>query len=367
MPRRAKALSPVADDAEFLRRVTLDLAGRIPSVPETRAFLDDKAADKRTKVIDQLLAGSDHPRRMEELFHVMLMERQGDHAEWSKYLRSSFAANKPWDQMVREILRAAPLDEATRGTAFFYTKRLEHVGENPIDYPGLTRDVGRLFLGQDFRCCQCHDHVYIDEYKQENFQGLHAYFVNTFLQDAAYPTVGEKPTTKKLGFASVFKKVREGDVSASARRQGDRHSVAEERRGVSEAGRPEDEASRASCVTARWRPWPRSCRPPRTPPSSRNSVNRLWFVMMGRGLVHPLDQFHADNAPSHPELLDLLAQEFVAHKFDVRWLLRELALSQTYQRSSVLPPGSTTAPAPELFLDGPGKARCRPSRCCGRC
>jgi hypothetical protein len=82
---------------------------------------------------------------------------------------------------------------------------------------------------------------------------------------------------------------------------------------------------------------------------ARSFVNRMWFVMMGRGLVHPLDQHHSDNEPSHPELLELLTDEFVAHKFDIRWLLRELALSQTYQRSSVLPEGVDYLP-PEKFL-----------------
>ena len=103
-----KKVSTVADDAEFLRRVHLDLAGRIPSLAQTRAFLQDTSANKRTKVIDQLLAGPDYARRMQEAFHVVLMERLGDHSEWSKYLRSAFEAHKPWDQMVREILKAEP-------------------------------------------------------------------------------------------------------------------------------------------------------------------------------------------------------------------------------------------------------------------
>ncbi len=81
----------------------------------------------------------------------------------------------------------------------------------------------------------------------------------------------------------------------------------------------------------------------------RNIVNRLWWAMLGRGLVHPLDLHHRRNPPSHPELLDLLAEEFVAHKFDIKWLLRELALSQTYQRSSVLPPGQDRSD-PTRFL-----------------
>src|SRR5262249_30410114 len=82
---------------------------------------------------------------------------------------------------------------------------------------------------------------------------------------------------------------------------------------------------------------------------TKNIVNRLWFLMMGRGLVHPLDLQYAGNPPSHPELLDLLAQEFAGHRFDIKWLLRELALTETYQRSSLLPEGVEDLP-PESFL-----------------
>jgi hypothetical protein len=340
--------SATADDAEFLRRIYLDLAGRIPSAREARAFLADRTPDRRSRLIDALLKGAEYPRRMQELFHAMLMERRGDHAEWTKYLRKSFATNKPWNQMAREILRAAPGDEATRGAAFFYAKRLEHYGENPIDYPGLTRDVGRLFLGRDLRCAQCHDHLFVNEYKQHDFQGLFAFFQNTYLHDPSYPTVGEKPMVQKRAFMSVFKKVkretgpripnlREFDVPRFAKGQ--------------EYIRPPD-AKTKSPGLPRFSPLERLAEQlpaADNPAFVRNIVNRMWFVMMGRGLVHPLDLHHADNPPSHPELLDLLAREFIAHNFDMKWLLRELALSTTYQRSSVLPEGQQVSPS-DRFL-----------------
>src|SRR5688500_162564 len=88
---KGAAVSALADDAAFLRRVTLDLAGTIPSAAEARKFLDDRAADRRVKLIDRLLAGPEYPRRMQEAFHVMLMERLGDNAGWSSYLRDAFA------------------------------------------------------------------------------------------------------------------------------------------------------------------------------------------------------------------------------------------------------------------------------------
>lgn len=342
--------SPVADDAEFLRRVTLDLAGRIPSADEVRRFQADTAADKRAKLVDQLLAAPEYPRRLADLFHVMLMERLGDHEEWTKFLRSSFEKNKPWDQMVREMLSPNPDDEATRGAAFYWTKRLENYGQNPVDLPALTRDVGRMFLGQDFQCCQCHDHLLVNEYKQAHFQGLFAFVGHTFIrQDVKFPAVGEKPVNKKVEFMSVF--VKEKKETGPRLPGGDEVAIPEFAKGEEFAVAPNKKerfegTPKFSPLKVLAEQLPKAD----NAAFSKNIANRLWFVMLGRGLVHPLDLHHADNPPSHPELLDLLAKEFVEHQFDIKWLLREIALSETYQRSSRLPAGVADPPLAETFL-----------------
>src|SRR5947209_20071927 len=98
------------------------------------------------------------------------------------------------------MLRADSRDTKTVGASFWISKRLENYGQNPVDYSALTRDVGRLFLGKNFQCCECHDHLFIDDYKQQHFQGLHTFFKNTFLSKG---TVAEKPPTEKHPFASV--------------------------------------------------------------------------------------------------------------------------------------------------------------------
>jgi len=193
---KGKIASPLADDAEFLRRLSLDLAGRIPSAQEARAFLQDRAADKRARLIDRLIAGPDYPRRMQELFSVMLMERLGDQPDWASYLRTSFEKNKPWDRMARELLHASSKEEAARGAAFFMSKRLENYGENPVDYPALTRDLGRLFLGVNLQCAQCHDHLFIRDYSQRDFQGLFAFVQNAYLEKPMPPAVG--PTARPV-------------------------------------------------------------------------------------------------------------------------------------------------------------------------
>ena len=345
-----KPVGAVADDAEFLRRVHLDLAGRIPSVEQTRAFLQDTSADKRARLIDRLLAGPDYARRMQEAFHVVLMERLGDHPEWTKYLYSSFEANKPWDQMVREIVRADPKNEVVKGAAFFYAKRLEHYGQNAIDYTGLTRDAGRLFLGMDLQCAQCHNHRFIKDYKQEDFQGLYAIFLNASLVDLKKPAVGEKLMTKKLGYVSVFNKVPKEtgpripggpEIEITISKKGEEFVV------------PPNPKTKFPGIP-RFSPLAKLAEQLPTVENRafvKNSVNRIWFLMMGRGIVHPLDLHHSKNPPSHPDLLKALANEFTLHHFDIKWLLREISLSQAYQRSSLLPEGQE-APAPETFWVG---------------
>ena len=340
-------ISAQADDAEFLRRVYLDLAGRIPSAAEARAFLADKAPDKRTKLIDQLLAGPEYSQRMGEWFQQMFMERLGDNADWKKYLQASFAANKPFDQMTREVLRADSRDAATKGASFFMSKRLENYGQNPVDYPALTRDIGRLFLGVDLRCAQCHDHLFIDDYKQRDFQGLYAFVQNTYLPGKS-STVGEKAMTKKVAFMSVFKKV---EHETGPRLPGGKEMpIPTFDKGKEYVGPPNPKAGdpgevKFSPLSELAKELPQA----ENPLFVRNAANRLWFTLMGRGLVHPLDLHHKGNPPSHPELLALLAEEFAQHKFDMKYLLREIALSGTYQRSSVLPSGQKKSD-PTLFL-----------------
>lgn len=339
------------DDAAFLRRIWLDLAGRIPSTTETRQFLADTSPDKRQRLVDQLLAAPTRVDRLENLFHVMLQERRGENEEWKKFLRTSFEQNKPWNQMVREILNPDDQDENLRGSAFFYTSRLKTYGQNATDWPGLTRDVGRLFLGVDLQCAECHNHLFVDDYKQVEFQGLFAVFRNLTVRGGVkFPAINQQAMTEQLEFVSVF--------DPAQRQTGPRVPFMKEfpvpPLPEAKDGKP---APKKKLTPADIGFDPLALLAADLPVAEndlfvRNIVNRLWFAMMGRGLVMPLDLFHSGNPASHPELLDLLAREFTAHNFDMNWFLRELALTRTYQRSSQLPAGTETAPPAADFLVG---------------
>src|SRR5262249_24382962 len=161
-----------ATDAEFLRRVSLDLNGTIPTAAEVRGFLADGSADRREQFVDRLLARPAYARRMAQHLDVTLMDRRKDakvaRDAWEQFLRTSLEQNKPYDQIVREILSADGSDANNRGPAKFY---LDRNFESTV----VARDIGRLFLGRDLRCAQCHDHPLVDDYKQEHFYGLLAF------------------------------------------------------------------------------------------------------------------------------------------------------------------------------------------------
>jgi hypothetical protein len=333
---RVKHTGPVAKrctDAEFLRRVMLDLNGTIPTSPEARAFIDDTSPDKREKLIDRLLNSPRYIRHMANVFDLILMERRKDKhvksPEWQQYLHQSFAANKPYNQLAREILGADGVDAKLRPAAKFY---LDREGEVNL----LTRDVGRIFFGMDLQCAQCHDHPLVDSYLQADYYGLYAFLNRSFVF-----TDSKKKNSffaEKAEGAVTFKSVFTGDAGKTRPRVPGGVQL------VEPLFTPGDEYTVKPAKNVRPIPkYSRRKNLAETTTSSnnlafqRNIVNRLWAHMMGRGLVHPVDFHHPDNPPSHPELLDLMAGEFVAMKYDIKAFLRVLALTDTYQNSFDLP------------------------------
>ncbi|CAN5456873.1 hypothetical protein BH23VER1_BH23VER1_00360 [soil metagenome] len=334
------AVADRSTDAEFLRRAHLDFAGDLPTAESVRTFLADTDPDKRTVLVDRLLADPGYSTHMADQFAVFLMERCGDDPHWRLWLESSFAENKPWDQMVREIVRADHRDEPNRGAAFFYSKRLESYGQIPTDYAGLTRDVGRLFLGIDLQCAECHNHRTVATYQQADFQGLFAAYQNIKLYQADFPAIEEGVMEGPLEFASVFNQRKK----TTAPRIPGLEEVAVETFGVEDAHLVAPDKKAKIPGIPRFSPLSHfAVQMPESPTFASNIVNRLWFHMIGRGIVEPLDLFHPENPPSHPELLDLLSTAFVESGFDIRSFLREISLTEVYQRSGQFPDGLPAA------------------------
>jgi len=325
-------VAPPVGDAEFLRRISLDLTGVPPTVDEAKAFLVDPNPAKRAAVVDRLIASPAFPRHLAEVFDVLLMERRGNthipQEEWHRYLFESFKANKPLNVLAREVLSADGATPALRSAARFYLDR-------GVEANLLTRDVGRIFFGRDMQCAQCHDHPIIDDYHQIDYQSLLACFTPGTLvsikegdkQVAYYAELAGQDFQYESVFIKGTKHLARPRLILSAAMPeplfpaGEEYTTrpADNVRPVPKFSRRQQLAAQATDGTYR--------------PLNENFANRLWAHMMGRGLVQPVDLHHSDNPPLHPELMKQLGERLAAMNFDVRAFLKELALTQVYQRS----------------------------------
>ncbi|HUR55971.1 MAG TPA: DUF1549 domain-containing protein [Gemmataceae bacterium] len=297
------APSGVCDDADFLRRIFLDLTGTLPTAAEARAFLADTSKDKRTKLVDELLARPAFAdlwaMRWADLLRV---ERQAlGHQRaygYYKWVRDSVASNKPFDQFARELVTAeGPLAEV--GPANFYK-----VAAKPGE---MAAGLSQVFLGVRIGCAECHHHPF-DRWKQTDYFGMVAFFTPVGAKGnrdgEAVSSSGDPVTKHPRTGASVFAFALGTDMP-TANPTGDRR-----------------------IVLADWMTKPEN------PFFARNLANRVWGWMLGRGLVEPVDDVRATNPPSNPELLDALAQFTVENKYDVKKLVRLIAGSRAYQTSS---------------------------------
>ncbi|MDA7528141.1 DUF1549 domain-containing protein, partial [bacterium] len=200
---QAGPIAEIAHDSTFVRRIYLDLVGRIPTVNETKSFLADQSPEKRTALVDQLLASDEFNQHMAVSFDLMLMERRGGkhvkQEEFRKYLEDSFKNKKSYLELTKEILAADGTVEKIRPAAAFYLER-------DVAPDLLTREIGRVFFGVDLQCAQCHNHPNIDDYHQEDYYGLQAFIVRTslFQPDKKKPALIAEKAEGEAAFNSVF-------------------------------------------------------------------------------------------------------------------------------------------------------------------
>ncbi|MBX9679385.1 MAG: DUF1549 and DUF1553 domain-containing protein [Gemmataceae bacterium] len=350
----AAKLKPVsASDSVFLRRIYLDLLGAIPTYEQAKAWLADSDSQKRTKLIDRLLADPRHAAHQAQFLDLVMFGRNPPNGEatrkrddFRQWLADRVAKNTPYDQIVREILAG----EGEPG--IFYAQYRGNAEETAV---GVTK----VFMGTQVQCARCHDHPY-EPLTQVDFFGVAGFFARIVYQDGAGGPngrkfkLGEKSTGDVL-FVGSQKDAKPGQKGEPVKPKflfGDK--LAEP---VLPAGFKEPDLK-----TVKEIPKPAFSRKekfvewlvkPENPFFARAAVNRLWAQYMGRGLVHPVDDLSEKNEPSHPELFTTMTKEFVARKFDVRWLIREIVNSQAYQ---VADEGPIADAHPSHF----GRARVRP-------
>jgi len=300
--------SPAADDAEFLRRVYLDITGVIPPLDRVEAFLADKTADKRAHAIDDLLRSEEYARHMtdqwrEHLIPSTAAAARRRHETGIVWLEEAFRANRPYHEFVRAVLTADGMQRDNGATTFLLTHQ---------SLDEATDRLSRVLLGVQITCAQCHDHPF-SAWKQSDYWGTAAFFSKVKHQyeridKVEHYGVSEKGDRKPLMSPPSFQETPPtflGGVKPTL-----------------------DKDQPYLPIFVDW------LAANDNPYFAKAFVNRLWRKLMGRGLVEPVDDLRLDNPGTHPELLAQLAEQFRQNGFDIHYLIRAITLSQTYQRTS---------------------------------
>ncbi|WP_406700955.1 DUF1549 domain-containing protein [Singulisphaera sp. Ch08] len=304
--------SPPASDSSFLRRVSLDLTGEQPSVEQIRRFIADEDPDKRGKLVDQLLANRDFVRfwriKLGDLLQISTTRLGNGATRYQTWIDEQLVQNTPWDVVVRTLLTATGKPEDYDGGPANYAL------DGP-DAKTQAEQTAQRFLALRFRCAQCHDHPF-DVWTQDDYFGLAACFAK--VQRSGGGMMGK----------TVVKINPEGQVEhLRTKKQAEPRLL--NQKPVVVAKDEDPRKALADWITA-----------PENPYFARAMANWVWAQFFGKGLADPPDDLSRSNPPVHPELLDALAKHFVAHKFDVRDLVRTIATSQAYGCSSATIPGN---------------------------
>ena len=333
--------APLALDAEFLRRLSLDVAGKIPTQDAVRQYLDDKSPGKRAALVHRTLATARFANHLAVTFRDLLMPNAISRptkrplaAPFEAWLRLQFVDNRPYDQIVSDLVLALPTDAADPNAALRAGLRPgpEHFGLFHENKPEeLASGVARSVLGVQVGCAQCHNHFFAD-WKQDQFWSFAALFAVSATGGAAEIAIPDKNRKVPARFLDGAEP-KLASADAAGRRQALAEWLAHDNKYL-----------------------------------ARAAANRVWGHFFGRGIVHPVDDLDPRNAPSHPELLDLLALEFRRSGYDLKALSEALALTKAYALSSR---GNQTDPAkfarmpvrhlgPEQLYDSLQRAAGRP-------
>jgi hypothetical protein len=299
--------SDLCSDGEFVRRVHIDLCGRLPTPAEVRAFLADARPDRRSKLIDRLLDSPDYSAYFALRWGSILRNASLAGAEQAAYafhdwIRDMLARNRPYDEFVRGVVAAAGEWQDAPAVNWYWQMR-----DDQLHQP--VADTAQVFLGLRLQCAKCHHHPY-ERWSQDDYFGLAGFFSRLGRKGLGEPPPYYAARTRTTGEINphtgkpIEPKLLDGPVLDV----------------------PPEEDPRQRLVDWMARPD--------NPFFARALVNRLWGHLMGRGLVDPVDDMRETNPPSNPELLDALAKDFVKRKFDVKHVLRTICSSRTYQLSS---------------------------------
>ena len=296
----------LTSDAAFLRRASLDVIGTLPTVEEARRFLDSKDPKKRSMLIDELLQRDEFAafwalKWADIMRGSTVTSSQRGVFSFHRYLLKQFREDRPFDQFARETLTGLGSTLNNPPANFFRVCRTPDV---------MAESMSQLFLGVRIGCAKCHNHPF-ESITQDDYYGFAAYFAR----------VKFKGTQFGLDDETVY----------LTRRDEVRHPLTNQNVAPAAFGQAVGELSPDDDRREKLTEWLTS---PDNPYFARSIVNRLWYHLLGRGIVEPVDDFRNTNPPSNPELLDALAADFAKHGYRIKPILRVILNSQTYQLSS---------------------------------
>ena len=335
----AKKAPPRIDDERFLRRVSLDIIGRLPTPEEVTAFSLDPSADKRSRIVSKLLADPRYGENWGRYWRDVIMYRRteerlqfaGSMATIEPYLIESFNKNKPWSQIATEFITATGNGSQNGNCALIVAQQ-----GRPEE---IAAEISRIFLGVQIQCAQCHDHP-TDRWKREQFHQLAAFF----------PRVATRPPQIMPMARELMVAALDVEVPASRRRPINNtmrffgtleHHMSDPKNPQSEGKLMEPvffatgdklpigakDAQRRGSL-ARW------ITEKENPFFAKAFVNRLWSELTGEGFYEPVDDIGPDRHATAPQTLDYLAREFTDHDYDIKWLLRVITATELYQSPS---------------------------------
>jgi Protein of unknown function (DUF1549)/Protein of unknown function (DUF1553) len=314
-------VSELTNDEEFIRRIYLDVLGRLPNPGSIREFITSKVQNKRGLLIDALLANPDYAENWARYWRDVISYRspnendnQVNYPAFEKWLGGQFAANKPWDEIATAIITATGRNDENGATGFALAEE-----GSPVEMAG---EVSRVFLGVQIQCAQCHDHP-SDPWKRQQFHEFAAFFTGVKSKRAEKAEKGQR---------QVFMVTTDGPTHYSMPdlKNPEKKIYVAPRFFLNDAPKVSEQvkaAERLKLVAA-------YITDPENPWFARAFVNRVWYALMGEGFYNPVDDLGPTRTPNSPEILDLVADNWVQGGYDVRWLFRTILNTEAYQRAS---------------------------------
>lgn len=327
---------PISDDA-YLRRVSIDLIGRIPSIEELRAFQAESAPDRRARAVKQLLASPEHARHLARVWDRLLLgpevkNKRVDRGALRRWLERRFADDAPWDVIVRDLVAAegttsvggsiadAVVDASPERGAREKDLAINGAANFPLRYALAPQDMaGRtssLFLGVQIQCAQCHDHK-TEKWTRDDFRGMAA----SFAYFKPEPREREKKQVDVFEVKSIEKPARRLEKNADTSAYTKVAPRALDGTDLSKTGDPR--RALAAWITSPRNPW-----------FAKAMVNRVFADLMGTGFIEPVDDLRPASEVVAPAVLDALASGFVDSRYDLDWLYATICTSKAYDRQT---------------------------------